>query len=85
MTLLVWGNCGWTQNVSTHGITITRVQDLQSRFAVAKLASLTSNGKVIPMLTEILDTYGNSETQIFENGVYFGSNKMKIFAHSRDT
>ena len=60
------------------------VQDLASRFPVAKLVSSTSADKVIPALSEIYDSYGNPEKQLSDNGPPFNSTAMEKFAKERD-
>ena len=60
------------------------VQDLASRFPVAKLVSSTSADKVIPALSEIYDAYGNPEKQLSDNGPPFNSTAMQKFAKERN-
>ena len=60
------------------------VHDLSSRFPVATLVSSTKADKVIPVLSNIYDTYGNPEKQISDNGPPFNSTQMISFAQSRD-
>ena len=63
---------------------IVVVQDMKSRYPVAKLVSSTSAEKVIPLLSDIYHTYGNPSKQISDNGPPFNSNQMKKFAESKD-
>ena len=60
------------------------VQDLASRFPVAKLVSSTSADKVLPALSEIYNAYGNPEEQLSDNGPPFNSAAMVKFANERD-
>ena len=60
------------------------VQDLGSRFPAAKLVTSTKGDKVIPVLADIYDTFGNPCTQISDNGPPFNSRKMADFAEGRD-
>ena len=60
------------------------VHDLASRFPAAKLVSSTMAGKVIPVLEDIYNTYGNPELQTSDDGPPFNSKKMVHFADKRD-
>ena len=60
------------------------VHDLASRYPAAKLVSSTKAEKVLPVLADIYNTFGNPEVQISDNGPPFNSAKMKKFAESRD-
>ena len=62
---------------------IVVVQDLGSRFPAAKLVSSTKADKVIPVLKDIYNAYGNPEHQISDNGPPFNSSKMQEFTESR--
>ena len=57
------------------------VQDLCSRYPVAKLVSSTKAEKVIPALRDIYNNYGRPEVQISDNGPPFNSNMMSKFAN----
>ena len=59
------------------------VQDIGSRFPAAKLVSSTKAEKVIPVLDEIYNTFGNPDVQISDNGPPFNSKSMKEFAEKR--
>ena len=59
------------------------VQDLASKYPAAKLVKNTSADKVLPILSDIYDTYGNPSTQISDNGSPFNSASMQAFADSR--
>ena len=59
------------------------VQDLGSRFPAAKLVSSTSAAKVLPVLSNIYDAYGNPKKQISDNGAPFNSKAMKDFTQQR--
>ena len=63
---------------------IVVVQDIKSRYPVAKLVSSTSAEKVVPTLADIYQTYGNPSKQISDNGPPFNSTQMKKFAESKD-
>ena len=60
------------------------VQDLASKYPAAKLVSSTSAEKVLPVLSDIYDTFGNPSKQISDNGSPFNSKSMDNFAHTRD-
>ncbi|CAB3984514.1 Retrovirus-related Pol poly from transposon [Paramuricea clavata] len=60
------------------------VQDLASRYPAAKLVTSTKADKVIPVLTEIYETYGNPDVQISDNGPPFNSIQMQNFAKTKD-
>ena len=59
------------------------VQDLGSRFPAAKLVTSTKAEKVIPVLKDIYNAYGNPEQQISDNGPPFNSAKMQDFTEKR--
>ena len=59
------------------------VQDLASKYPAAKLVKNTSAEKVLPILSELYDTYGNPTKQISDNGSPFNSASMQTFADSR--
>ena len=59
------------------------VQDLASKYPAAKLVKSTSAEKVLPVLSDIYDTYGNPTTQISDNGSPFNSASMQTFAEQR--
>ena len=60
------------------------VQDMGSRFPVAKLVSSTSAAKVLPVLSDIYDTYGDPRRQLSDNGPPFNSAAMNNFAEKRN-
>ena len=60
------------------------VHDLASHFPVAKLVSSTKADKVIPILGNIYDTFGNPATQISDNGPPFNGTKLQNFCRERD-
>ena len=62
---------------------IVVIQDLSSRFPVAKVVSSTCAKKVIPVLKETYDTFGNPSVQRSDNGPPFNSTAMKTFTDSR--
>ena len=66
---------------SSHHVVV--VQDLASRYPVAKLVSSTKATKVIPALQDIYDTIGNPEHQLSDNGPPFNSRAMQDFATMR--
>ena len=55
------------------------VQDIGSRFPAAKLVASTNASKVLPVLREIYDAYGNPKRQISDNGPPFNSQAMRQF------
>ena len=59
------------------------VEDIASRFPAAKLVTSTKADKVIPVLEDIYNTYGNPSTQISDNGPPFNSLRMKNFAKDK--
>ena len=59
------------------------VQDLASRYPVAKVVTSTAASKVIPVLNETYNTYGNPVLQRSDNGPPFNSSAMKAFTDSR--
>ena len=59
------------------------VQDLASKYPAAKLVKSTSAEKVLPVLSDIYDTYGNPTKQISDNGAPFNSGAMDVFAKQR--
>ena len=60
------------------------VQDLASRFPVAKLVSSANAKQVLPALGDIYDNYGNPNTQLSDNGPPFNSKEMELFAQKRN-
>ena len=62
---------------------IVVIQDLASRFPVARLVSSTAAKKVIPVLKETYDTFGNPNIQRSDNGPPFNSVEMKRFTDCR--
>ena len=63
---------------------IVVVQDLKSRFPVAKIVTSTKSNKVIPALADIYDAFGNPEIQLSDNGCPFNSKAMADFAKERN-
>ena len=59
------------------------IQDLASRFPVAKLVQSTSAQKVLPAIGETYDLLGNPENQLSDNGPPFNSKAMQDFANQR--
>jgi ribosomal protein L21E len=59
------------------------IQDLASRFPVAKLVNSTSATSVLPTLGETYDLLGNPENQLSDNGPPFNSKAMQLFADKR--
>ena len=59
------------------------IQDLASRFPVAKLVKSTSAQNVLPILGETYDLLGNPENQLSDNGPPFNSKAMQNFANQR--
>ena len=59
------------------------VHDLASRFPAAKIVRSTKAESVIPVLSDIYDSYGNPDLQISDNGPPFNSRKMEEFAEQR--
>ena len=59
------------------------IQDLASRFPVAKLVKSTSADHVLPTLADTYDLLGNPENQISDNGPPFNSKAMETFAQKR--
>ena len=62
---------------------IVVVHDLASRYPAGKIMTPTKAEKVLPVLEDIYDTYGNPETQISDNGPPSNSQKMQEFAKKR--
>ena len=60
------------------------VQDLASRYPVAKLVPSTNAASVLPTLGDIYDSYGNPENQLSDNGPPFNSKQMTHFAEKRN-
>ena len=60
------------------------VQDLSSRYPVAKLVTSTRAQQVIPAMAEIYDSYGNPSNQLSDSGPPFNSKAMPEFADRRD-
>ena len=53
------------------------VQDLAWRYPAAKMVTSTKAEKVIPVLKQIYETYGNPSIQILDNGPPFNSIQMQ--------
>lgn len=62
---------------------IVVIQDLGSRFPVAKTVRSTSAAHVLPALGETYDLLGNPENQLSDNGPPFNSKAMQTFADRR--
>ena len=60
------------------------VQDLASKFPSAKLVPSTSADKVLPVLADIYNNFGNPQKQISDNGPPFNSKQMDEFAERRN-
>ena len=60
------------------------VQDMASRFPVAKLVKSTKAANVITVMADIYDNYGNPEIQLSDNGPPFNSAAMDTFCKSRN-
>ena len=60
------------------------MQDLASRYLVAKFIKSISAKSVIPVLKEAYDTFGNPVQQKSDNGPPFNSRKMKTFTDNRN-
>ena len=60
------------------------VQDLSSKYPAAKLVSSTSAERVLPVIADIYDTFGNPRKQISDNGPPFNSKAMSNFAERRN-
>jgi hypothetical protein len=63
---------------------IVVVQDLASRYPVAKIVSSTSAKAVLPVLKQTYDMFGNPDVQKSDNGPPFNSKQMADFTTSRD-
>ena len=63
---------------------IVVVQDLASRFPVAKIVKSTSAKNVIPVLAETYNNFGNPDVQKSDNGPPFNSHEMEDFTKKRD-
>jgi transposase InsO family protein len=63
---------------------IVVVQDLASRFPVAKVVKSTSAKNVLPVLAETYNNFGNPNTQKSDNGPPFNSREMEEFTTKRD-
>ena len=59
------------------------VQDMGTRFPVAKLVTSTAADKVIPVLSDIYNNYGNPDVHRSDNGPPFNSKAFKEFSESR--
>ena len=55
------------------------IQDLASRFPVAKVIPSTSGKHVIPVLAETYNSFGNPDIQKSDNGPPFNSQEMNKF------
>ena len=60
------------------------MQDLASRYLVAKFIKSISAKSVIPILEEAYNTFGNPVQQKSDNGPPFNSRKMKTFTDNRN-
>ena len=60
------------------------VQDLASRFPVAKIVRSTSAKSVLPVLAETYNNFGNPTTQKSDNGPPFNSCEMNDFTAKRN-
>ena len=67
---------------SSHHIVV--VQDLASRFPVAKIVKSTAAKSVIPVLEDTYNTFGNPVVQKSDNGPPFSSKEMDAFTQQRD-
>ena len=63
---------------------IVVVQDLASRFPVAKIVKSTGAKSVIPVLSDTYNTFGNPQVQKSDNGPPFNSKEMEAFTRGRD-
>ena len=63
---------------------IVVVQDLASRFPVAKIVKSTSAKNVIPVLSDTYNVFGNPKVQKSDNGPPFNSKDMDTFTRERD-
>ena len=63
---------------------IVVIQDLASRFPVAKVVKSTSSKSVLPVLAETYNNFGNPKVQKSDNGPPFNSQEMTNFANKRD-
>ena len=66
---------------TSHHIVV--VQDLASRFPVAKIVKSTSAKNVLPVLSDTYNTFGNPEVQKSDNGPPFNSKDMDAFTNKR--
>ena len=60
------------------------IQDVASRYPVAKLVRSTRADQVLPVLEQAYDTFGNPRIQISDNGPPFNSKRMSEVASKRD-
>ena len=67
---------------SSHHVLV--VQDLASRYPVAKTVKSTNSKSVIPVLRDTYDLFGNPLRQKSDNGPPFNSNEMTKFAKNRN-
>ena len=56
------------------------IQDVASRYPVAKLVRSTRADQVLPVLEQAYDTFGNPRIQISDNGHPFNSKRMSEVA-----
>ena len=64
---------------------IVVIQDLESRYPVAKFVKSTSANSVIRVLEEAYDTFGNPDRQRSDNEPRFNSREMKTFTDNKNT
>ena len=60
------------------------IQDLKSRYPVAKIVNSTSAKVVIPMMEDMYDLFGNPDRQKSDNGSPFNSHEMLKFTTKRN-
>ena len=63
---------------------IVVIQDVASRYPVAKIVRTTSAKAVIPVLQETYNLFGNPQTQKTDNGTPFQSQEMAEFCKKRN-
>ena len=63
---------------------IVVIQDLASRYSVAKVLRSTNAKSVIPVLEDTHSTFGNPQRQKSDNGPPFNSKEMLNFNSKRD-
>ena len=67
---------------SSHHIVV--IQDLASRFPIAKVVKSTNAKNVIPVLADTYNVFGNPKVQKSDNGPPFNSKEMEAFAQGRN-